>query len=210
MDDKRPGSPFLSPVRDTMRALHYSYRTEDPYLFWVRRFIRYHSRRHPQEMAEPEVAAFLSHLAVDRHVAPNTQAQALNALVFLYRHVLRRPLGEVPGIVRAPKRQRIPIRSIFTAYSRSGANVEAVRRRSAMLTQEGRHEPVAVRRGPRTLPDTPHLASKRPPSRRRRPRPGVADDPTASTASTCIEHRRARPTCARPSSTHPSRREVTL
>ena len=64
MDDKRPGSPFLGQVRDAMRALHYSRRTEDAYLFWVRRFIQYHGRRHPQEMAEPEVAAFLSHLAV--------------------------------------------------------------------------------------------------------------------------------------------------
>jgi len=108
MDDKRPGSPFLAQVRDAIRARHYSVRTEDAYLFWVRRFIRFHGKRHPRDLGEADVAAFLSHLAVARGVAPNTQAQALNALVFLYRHVLGRPLGEIPGIVRARKKQHIP------------------------------------------------------------------------------------------------------
>jgi len=109
MDDKRQRSPFLSQVRDVLRARNYSLRTEQAYLFWVRRFILFHRRRHPGEMAEPEVAAYLSHLAVKRGVAPGTQAQALNAIVFLYRHVLRRPLGDIPGIVRARKKPRVPV-----------------------------------------------------------------------------------------------------
>jgi integron integrase len=109
MDDQRPRSPFLAQVRDALRARNCSLRTEQAYLFWARRFIRFHRLCHPREMAEPEVAAFLSHLAVERLVAPNTQAQALNALVFLYRHVLQRPLGEIPGIVRAHKKQRVPV-----------------------------------------------------------------------------------------------------
>jgi len=109
MDDQRPRSPFLAQVRDALRARNCSLRTEQAYLLWVRRFIRFHRLRHPREMAEPEVAEFLSYLAVDRQVAPNTQAQALNALVFLYRHVPQRPLGEIPGTVRAHKKQRVPV-----------------------------------------------------------------------------------------------------
>ena len=109
MDDQRPRSPFLAEVRDVLRARNYSLRTEQAYVFWIRRFIRFHRMRHPRDMAEEEVAAFLSHLAVKRNAAPNTQAQALNALVFLYRHVLRCPLGEIPGIVRARKKTRIPV-----------------------------------------------------------------------------------------------------
>ena len=111
MGNQRPPSPspFLESVRNCIRAMHYSIRTEDAYLFWVRRFILFHRKRHPQEMGESEVAAFLSHLSVSRRVAPNTQAQALNALVFTYRHVLQRPLGDLPGIVRAQKKTKIPI-----------------------------------------------------------------------------------------------------
>ena len=109
MDDSRPRSRFLAQVSEVLRARHCSLRTEQAYLFWIRRFICFHGMRHPRDMAEADVAAFLSDLAVRRQVAPGTQAQALNALVFLYRHVLRRPLGEIPGIVRARKRQRVPV-----------------------------------------------------------------------------------------------------
>ena len=69
----------------------------------------FHRKRHPQEMGEVEVAAFLSYLATDRNVAPATQNQALNALVFLYRHVLQRPLGEIPRVVRATKHTKLPV-----------------------------------------------------------------------------------------------------
>ena len=102
-------SPFIRRVREVIRTRHYSLRTEDTYVQWIKRFIYYHGKRHPREMGEAEVAAYLSHLAVDRRVAPATQNQALNALVFLYRVVLERPLGEVAGIVRAKHRPHIPV-----------------------------------------------------------------------------------------------------
>ena len=102
-------SPFLNKVREAIRVRHYSIRTEQCYVDWIKRFIYFHGKRHPSEMGEPEVAAFLSHLAVKRDVAPSTQNQALNALVFLYKAVLDRPLGEFNGVVRAKKAQKLPV-----------------------------------------------------------------------------------------------------
>lgn len=105
----RTGSPFLSRVRDAMRVRHYSIRTEDAYLGWMRRFILFHGKRHPQEMGAVEVAAFLTHLAVEGRVSAATQNQALNALVFLYDKVLEQPLGEIAGIVRAKPKRKLPV-----------------------------------------------------------------------------------------------------
>lgn len=102
-------SPFLQQVRDAIRLRHYSIRTERAYLGWIRRFILFHDRRHPREMGAAEVVRFLTHLAVEGRVSPSTQNQALNALVFLYRAVLDRPLGELNGVVRARKRQKLPV-----------------------------------------------------------------------------------------------------
>lgn len=102
-------SPFLGRVRDAIRVRHYSIRTEEAYLTWVRRFILFHGKRHPESMGAAEVGAFLTHLAVDGNVAPSTQNQALNALVFLYSKALEQPLGEIEGIVRARKQQRLPV-----------------------------------------------------------------------------------------------------
>ena len=110
MSKKAPHpSPFMRQVRDAIRVRHYSIRTEEAYLDWAKRFILFHGKRHPREMGEAEVGAFLTHLAVDRNVASSTQNQALNALVFLYKVVLERPLGNVSGIVRAKKPQRLPV-----------------------------------------------------------------------------------------------------
>ncbi|MCA1675068.1 MAG: phage integrase N-terminal SAM-like domain-containing protein [Actinobacteria bacterium] len=88
---------------------HYSIRTEESYLFWVRRFIVFHGKRHPRELGESQVGEFFTHLAVDRKVSASTQNQALNALVFLYKAVLERPLGDVGGVVRARRPQRLPV-----------------------------------------------------------------------------------------------------
>lgn len=96
-------------VREVIRRKHYSYRTEQSYLHWMRRFIRFHGRRHPRAMGEPEIAAFLSHLAVERRVSASTQNQALNALLFLYKQVLGRELGLVQGVTRAKARRRLPV-----------------------------------------------------------------------------------------------------
>lgn len=75
---------LLDQVRDAIRLKHYSYRTEETYVYWIRRFILFHSKRHPQEMGTVEVTAFLTHLAVTERVAASTQNQALNAILFLY------------------------------------------------------------------------------------------------------------------------------
>ncbi|HEX4440316.1 MAG TPA: phage integrase N-terminal SAM-like domain-containing protein, partial [Thermoanaerobaculia bacterium] len=84
-----PGGPrLLDRVRTAIRARHYSLRTEEAYVAWIRRFILFHNKRHPMEMAEPEINAFLSHLANRVRVSASTHTQALSALLFLYRHVL--------------------------------------------------------------------------------------------------------------------------
>jgi len=101
-------SPFLEKVRGVIRVRQYSIRTERAYVDWVKRYICFHEKRHPAEMGEAEVVAFLTHLAVARKVSPSTQNQALNALVFLYRHVLEHPLGELQGAVRAKRAARVP------------------------------------------------------------------------------------------------------
>jgi integron integrase len=105
----KSNSPFLDEVRAAIRLRHYSVRTERSYIDWIVRFIRFHGRRHPAEMGEPEVTAFLTSLAVRQGVAANTQNQALNALNFLYRAVLDRRLGDLHGMVRARRPERLPV-----------------------------------------------------------------------------------------------------
>ncbi len=92
-----------------MRARHYSRRTEDAYVAWIKRFILFHGKRHPAEMGAPEVTGFLTSLAVDRHVAASTQNQALGALLFLYRDVLEVDLPWLDGVVRAKRPARLPV-----------------------------------------------------------------------------------------------------
>ena len=83
---------LLDQVRDVMRLKHYSYRTEQSYVDWIRRYILFHNKRHPREMGSSEIEAFLTHLAVKERVAASTQNQAFSALLFLYRQVLRQEL----------------------------------------------------------------------------------------------------------------------
>jgi integron integrase len=99
---------LLEVVRERIRLRHLSYATEKHYLHWIRRFIRFHGKRHPKEMGEPEIVAFLSHLAIQRNCAPGTQNQALNALVFLFKNVLGRDLGEFTQVQWARRKQRVP------------------------------------------------------------------------------------------------------
>ena len=96
-------------VREACRLRHYSLRTEEAYWMWVRRFILFYGKRHPNEMGAPEITEFLTDLAVQHDVAPSTQMQALNALVFLYRHVLGRDPGEFAGVVRAQRPRKVPV-----------------------------------------------------------------------------------------------------
>ena len=102
-------SAFLESVRRVIRTLHYSIRTEQAYLSWIKQFILYHNKKHPGEMSVIEVGDFLSYLANERHVAAATQNQALNALNFLYRRVLNQPLGELQGVTRAKRPKRLPV-----------------------------------------------------------------------------------------------------
>ena len=113
---RHPASPppqqpkLLDRLRDALRSRHYSRRTEQCYWHWVKRFIFFHKVRHPAEMAEPEINAFLSHLAVKEKVSASTQNQALSALLFLYRHVIGREVGDDLGeVIRARKPTRLPV-----------------------------------------------------------------------------------------------------
>lgn len=106
-------SALLDEVRAVVRRRHLSYATEKSYLGWVRRYVHYHARRtgayaHPRELAEPDVEAFLNHLANDRDVAASTQTQALSALLFLYDAVLGQPLDTMRGLTRVRKPPRLP------------------------------------------------------------------------------------------------------
>jgi site-specific recombinase XerD len=97
-DTKQP--KLLDQVRNRIRCKHYSIRTEQAYIEWIRKFIFYHGKRHPAEMGENEISAFLTYLAVKRKVAASTQNQALSAIVFLYREVIQRDLGEFENLIR--------------------------------------------------------------------------------------------------------------
>jgi len=107
-----PGAPkprLLDQVRQAIRTRHYSYRTEKAYIYWIKRFIFFHDKRHPAEMGETEIAQFLSSLATDDRVSTSTQNQALNALLFLYNKVLERQIGLIQGVVRAKRPIRLPV-----------------------------------------------------------------------------------------------------
>ena len=100
---------LLDLLRDRLRLKHYSIRTETQYVQWVRRFILFHGKRHPQEMGAKEVEAFLTHLAVEGRVAAATQNQALSALLFLYRELLHINLPWLDEVVRAKRPARLPV-----------------------------------------------------------------------------------------------------
>jgi integron integrase len=103
---------LLDQVRQCIRLRQLSKKTEDAYVYWAREFILFHHKRHPSKMAEPEIRQFLSHLAIEKEVAPSTQNQAFNALIFLYGSVLKQPLGKISDIERAKRAKFIPI--VFT------------------------------------------------------------------------------------------------
>ena len=100
---------LLERVRDRIRVKHYSLRTEQAYVDWIKRFIRFHGKRHPLTMGAAEVEGFLSHLAVERQVAAPTQNQAKAALLFLYGEVLGVELPWLDGVVQAKASQRLPV-----------------------------------------------------------------------------------------------------
>ena len=104
-----PKPRLLDRVRETVRARHYSRRTEKAYVHWIRRYIFFHGKRHPAEMGAAEVTSFLTSLAVRDKVAASTQNQALSALLFLYREVLGLELPWLDDVVRAKRPQHLPV-----------------------------------------------------------------------------------------------------
>ena len=109
MPTERARPRLLDQVRAAIRLRHYSRRTEETYAGWIRRYIVFHGKRHPLEMGPLEVAGFLTHLAERANVAASTQNQALCALLFLYRHVLDRPLEPLAGVAWAKKGSHVPV-----------------------------------------------------------------------------------------------------
>ena len=102
-------SRLLDQMREILRLHHYSIRTEEAYLVWVKRYILFHNKRHPVEMGEKEISEFLTHLAVDRRVSASTQNQALSAILFLYKKVLNQHLDWLENVVRAKRPKRLPV-----------------------------------------------------------------------------------------------------
>ena len=107
--DTPPPPKLLDQVVSRLRVKHYSLRTEKTYVDWIKRYIWFHGKRHPQEMGAPEVEAFLSHLAVERTVSASTQNQAKSALLFLYKEVLQIELPWLDKITQAKAPKRLPV-----------------------------------------------------------------------------------------------------
>jgi integron integrase len=105
-----PSKPkLLDQVRNVIRRKHYSFRTDQIYIDWIRRFILFHEKKHPNEMAEAEVIEFLTYLAREANVAASTQNQALSALLFLYKEVLQKEIGWLDQVERAKRPARLPV-----------------------------------------------------------------------------------------------------
>jgi len=100
---------LLDQVRDAIRIRHYSIRTEQSYIQWIKRYIFFHNKTHPRNMGEAQISAFLTHLAVDKNVSASTQNQALSALLFLYKDVLDIKLEWISDVVRAKRPKRLPV-----------------------------------------------------------------------------------------------------
>jgi integron integrase len=104
-----PKPKLLDQVRQAIRTRHYSDKTEKAYVHWIKRYIFFHNKRHPMEMAEPEIGRFLSSLATEGHVSASTQNQAFNAVLFLYHQVLVKKISLVDGVVRAKRARYAPV-----------------------------------------------------------------------------------------------------
>ena len=126
-------SELLDQLRAAIRLRHYSIRTERTYVDWVYRFILFHNKRHPREMGAAEINAFLSYLASDLNVAASTQNQACCAIVFLYKHVLKKELEDFGDVVRAKRPRKLPVVLSLDETVRLLANMTGVQRIMAEL-----------------------------------------------------------------------------
>jgi len=102
-------SKLLDEVREVLRVKNYSYRTEKCYIHWIRKFILFNNKKHPLQMAEPQINKFLNYLALNQKVSASTQNQALCALLFLYKYVLNREIGRLENLHWAKKSKKIPV-----------------------------------------------------------------------------------------------------
>lgn len=102
-------SPFLSSVANFMYSKHYAHKTVKTYLYWIKSFIIFNNKKHPELMHDHEVESFLNHLVLQKRVAQKTQAQALNALVFLYKNIIDKPLGINLRIIRSSRQPKLPV-----------------------------------------------------------------------------------------------------
>jgi len=100
---------LLDQVQSAIQTRHYSHKTEKTYRNWIKQFVLFHNKRHPMEMGEKEVNLFLSHLATAKHVSASTQNQALSAILFLYKNVLHKELGDFGDVIRAKRSRKIPV-----------------------------------------------------------------------------------------------------
>lgn len=134
MTPTSPAAPrLLDRVRAACRLRHYSPRTEEAYLHWIVRYIKFHNLRHPSAMAAAEINQFLTHLAVEGHVSASTQNQAFSALLFLYQKVLEIDPGRIGGVVRAQRPKRLPVVLSPEEVQRVLAQLEGVYRLIALL-----------------------------------------------------------------------------
>ncbi len=124
---------LLDQVRDAIRLKHYSIRTEQAYIDWIKRFIFFHDKRHPRDMAETEVTQFLTHLARNDNVAASTQNQALSALLFLYKEVLKQEIGWLGRVERAKRPPKLPVVLSSGEVRRVCAHLQGVERLMASL-----------------------------------------------------------------------------
>ena len=105
---ENPPKKLLEQVSDVIRLKHYSYKTEKSYINWIKRYILFHNKRHPREMGGKEIEEFLTYLAVEENVAASTQNQALSAVLFLYKEVLKQELDLQVDAVRAKRSRYVP------------------------------------------------------------------------------------------------------
>ena len=127
-------SPFLESIREDIRLRGYSIRTEKSYLYWIKRYILFNQKKHPAELTPEHIKVFFSWLATDKNMAANTQKVALNALVFLYKNVLKQEVGDL-GFTLATKQRQLP-----TILSTSEVNslLGLLSGRNALITQQGK------------------------------------------------------------------------
>lgn len=133
----KPTPRLYDSVVNTLRVCHYSKRTEEAYLNWIRRYIEFHPHQHPWQLAEEDVNRFLTHLAVEEDVAASTQNQALSALLFLYERVLDKPLDRIKGVVRARRSKRLPVVLTIDEVTRVMSHLDGVRWLVVMLLYGG-------------------------------------------------------------------------